>query len=163
MRCRLDLGQVVYAINGFRDPSSGRTMIWAWLQENGRLKEDEYSYSGCLTVPRELFIRCAGTLCSAQAPRSGVRGVQHAPRLPCECRILPWDLQRLLRSAGWLPLAYKPAQPCQVISCRSHGACTSTLLMWRFPVGPQAVNGLRRLMRPACAGMGAWCNGRCLR
>ena len=49
----------MYAINSFRDPESGRWLVWAWLQENGRLKEDEYSYSGCLSMPRELFIRCA--------------------------------------------------------------------------------------------------------
>lgn len=54
--CRLDLGQVAYAVNGMVDPN-GRVLVWAWLQENGRLKEDEYSYSGCLTLPRELSIR----------------------------------------------------------------------------------------------------------
>ena len=61
--CRFDLGNVVYAINGFQDPQSGRFIAWAWLQENGRHCEDEYSYSGCLTCPRELLIRY---FCSAE-------------------------------------------------------------------------------------------------
>ena len=66
--CRFDLGTVVYAINGFRDPQSGRVIVWAWLQENGRHCEDEYSYSGCLTSARELLIRY-------EAP--------HRPARPC--------------------------------------------------------------------------------
>ena len=61
----MDLGNVVYAINGFRDPQTDRVIVWAWLQENGRHCEDEYSYSGCLTCPRELLIRCCMHVLSA--------------------------------------------------------------------------------------------------
>jgi Glycosyl hydrolases family 32 N-terminal domain len=50
----LDLGDSLYAPNCFRD-GSGRRLMLGWFQELGaRGPSSEFTYSGCLTLPRVL-------------------------------------------------------------------------------------------------------------
>ena len=50
----LDLGDTVYAPNTLVLGSSGRTLLWGWIQE--RRPTEALGYAGCLTVPRELSL-----------------------------------------------------------------------------------------------------------
>lgn len=50
----LDLGDVLYAPNTFRD-AGGRLLMVAWLQE--LRKGGGFDYAGCLSVPRELSLQ----------------------------------------------------------------------------------------------------------
>ncbi|KAK9807040.1 hypothetical protein WJX72_011542 [[Myrmecia] bisecta] len=60
----LDLGDVLYAPNSFRD-ASGRTLMLAWLQE--LRKGGGFDYAGCLSLPRVLALR-DGVLHQEPAP-----------------------------------------------------------------------------------------------
>lgn len=55
-KCRLDIGEVLYAVNSFKD-AHGRQILFGWLQE-GERDDHGYSYAGCESVPRELLLRC---------------------------------------------------------------------------------------------------------
>ena len=50
----LDLGDVLYAPNCFRD-GSGRHIMLAWLQEHAS-RQTPFDYSGCITLPRVLTL-----------------------------------------------------------------------------------------------------------
>jgi sucrose-6-phosphate hydrolase SacC (GH32 family) len=53
----LDLGDALYAPNCFRD-GSGRRLMLGWFQELGaRGPSADFTYSGCLTLPRVLSRR----------------------------------------------------------------------------------------------------------
>jgi len=56
----LDLGDMLYAPNCFRD-GGGRHVMVAWLQEHAS-RQTSFDYSGCITLPRVL------TLAGAQQP-----------------------------------------------------------------------------------------------
>jgi hypothetical protein len=62
---RLDLGDIFYAPNAAKD-SSGRWILWGWLQERRRV--GTYHYAGCLSCPRELRRAADGRLLQAPAP-----------------------------------------------------------------------------------------------
>lgn len=50
---RLDLGDVLYAPNCFRD-GEGRLLMVGWMQEGASRDSSQFDYSGCLTLPRIL-------------------------------------------------------------------------------------------------------------
>lgn len=52
----LDLGDVLYAPNCFRD-GSGRLLMVGWLQEGSLRDASAFDYSGCLSLPRVLTLR----------------------------------------------------------------------------------------------------------
>lgn len=54
--CRFDSGEVLYAVNTFKD-AQDRQILFAWLQE-GERDDHGYSYSGCQSLPRQLMLRC---------------------------------------------------------------------------------------------------------
>ncbi|KAK9812554.1 hypothetical protein WJX73_008374 [Symbiochloris irregularis] len=95
---RLDIGNVAYAVNSMRD-QQGRTLLWAWLKENGRLPEDEYSYSGCESSPRELSFQ-DGRIMQRPLPELALLRTDkfwmQRDRLPVECeKLLPFPATSL--------------------------------------------------------------------
>lgn len=51
---RMDLGDIMYAPNMMTD-DKGRHLFWGWLQERRRV--GTYDYSGCLSLPRLIYLR----------------------------------------------------------------------------------------------------------
>lgn len=49
----LDLGDVLYAPNCFRD-DTGRLLMVGWMQEGASRDSSLFEYSGCLSLPRVL-------------------------------------------------------------------------------------------------------------
>ena len=49
----LDLGDVLYAPNCFRD-GTGRVVMVGWMQEGASRDSSRFDYSGCLSLPRVL-------------------------------------------------------------------------------------------------------------
>ena len=72
----LDLGDMLYAPNCFRD-GRGRQIMLAWLQEHSS-REGAVDYSGCITLPRVLTL--AGV-----SPLHGHRGTCHGQSRHCRC------------------------------------------------------------------------------
>ena len=60
----LDLGDMLYAPNCFRD-GRGRHVMVAWLQEHAS-RQTAFDYSGCITLPRVLTL--AGESCTCSTP-----------------------------------------------------------------------------------------------
>ncbi|GFR46492.1 hypothetical protein Agub_g8070, partial [Astrephomene gubernaculifera] len=81
---KLDLGDVLYAPNTLEDTAKGRTLLWGWNQEK-RTKVDAYDYSGCLSLPRVLWLEKISHEASAgsEASPSGAGGwALHQQPLP---------------------------------------------------------------------------------
>jgi sucrose-6-phosphate hydrolase SacC (GH32 family) len=56
----LDLGDMLYAPNCFRDGQERHIMV-AWLQEHAS-RQASFDYSGCITLPRVLTLSGAPPL-----------------------------------------------------------------------------------------------------
>ncbi|KAN0059972.1 putative beta-Fructufuranosidase [Thecaphora frezii] len=72
---RLDHG-CLYAANSFQDPVRDRRIMWGWITEDD-LPEDQYNrqgWSGCLSLPRELF-------CHPASDELGIRPAEEVMRL----------------------------------------------------------------------------------
>mmetsp|Transcript_3104 Transcript_3104/g.8988 ORF Transcript_3104/g.8988 Transcript_3104/m.8988 type:complete len:620 (+) Transcript_3104:733-2592(+) len=133
---RLDLGDVLYAPNCFRD-GEGRLLMVGWMQEGASRDSSQFNYSGCLTLPRVLTQQ-GGRVVQTPAPELvGLRA----------------------REAAWhqaAPLTVDPAHPVAVPqlegaalnleltfdSSASPATSFSILLLAEVPEGAEGIGGV---------------------